>query len=227
METGSLKQKWGCLHAHYSNVEMIQNALASQERELVHYVDPGLISRLQSDRDFGEEQAKKHVMSQLEWIARTGVDAILVTCTQYIALLDENSLQLSIPVHKIDEPFFRTICAEDKPQLVLFSNPATVEGTMHRLHAFAASIGRPSSHIEPRVLENIFELLMRGEKKQYAEAIQASIQGLVVQEEGKALAVGQLSMSEAAELAERELHIHIVNPLKALRARFIEAGDKG
>lgn len=32
-------KKIGCLHAHYSNIEYIQKAIASNDLELVHFVD--------------------------------------------------------------------------------------------------------------------------------------------------------------------------------------------
>ena len=42
---GDLKlgKRLGCLHAHYSNIEYIENAFAPYNIELIHFVDPGLM----------------------------------------------------------------------------------------------------------------------------------------------------------------------------------------
>lgn len=57
-----MKKKMGCLHAHYSNIAYIENALSSDKLELVHFVDPGLMSRISSDTHFDVAQAKQKVL---------------------------------------------------------------------------------------------------------------------------------------------------------------------
>ena len=74
---------------------------------------------------------------QLEWMAASGLDAILITCTNYIAMLPDEPLDLPLPVIKIDEPFFAYLCQQESPHLLLFTNPATVEGTMRRFADYA------------------------------------------------------------------------------------------
>ena len=213
-----MKRKIGCLHAHYSNIEYIQNALASDELELVHFVDPGLISRMAADKQFDETKARSKVLEQVEWIAQTNVDAILITCTSYIALLAEDRLPTSIPIIKIDEPFFRLICKMTEPQILLFTNPATVHGTMRRLNEYAAAHDQPIGHIEARVIEHTFELIMQGKKEQYHVEVSAYIRNLLAFEKNKGVSVAQLSMVEAAETVERESNVNIGNPLKPLAA---------
>lgn len=176
-----MKKKIACLHAHYSNIQYIQNALTSDELELVHFVDPGLMSRITSDKNFDEGQAKNKVIEQIEWISQANVEAILITCTNYIALLEENRLNTSIPIIKIDEPFFSSVCSITEPQVLLFTNPATVEGTMRRLNEFASIQDKPI-HIEARVIENTFELIMQGKNEQYVEELSKYIKRILASE---------------------------------------------
>jgi hypothetical protein len=39
-----VKKRIGCLHAHYSNIEYIEEAFSAYEVEFIHFVDPGLVS---------------------------------------------------------------------------------------------------------------------------------------------------------------------------------------
>ncbi len=91
-----MKKRLGCLHAHYSNIEYIENAFSPYDIELIHFVDPALIYRITSDENFKEEDAQNKVKEQMEWIAQCNVDAILITCTSYSAILQEKKLSISI-----------------------------------------------------------------------------------------------------------------------------------
>ncbi|MBP1906335.1 aspartate/glutamate racemase [Paenibacillus turicensis] len=215
-----MKKRIACLHAHYSNIQYIENALSSDELELVHFVDPGLMSVISSDKNFDEVQAKNKVIEQIEWMSQANVEAILITCTNYIALLEENRLHTSIPIIKIDEPFFGSICNITAPQVLLFTNPATVEGTMRRLNEFATTHGKPIPDIEIRVVENAFELIMQGKKEQHVEVVSKYIKGILASEENKKISVAQLSMVETAVKVERELNVKIGNPLDSLILNF-------
>ena len=134
-----MRKKLGCLHAHHSNIEYIEHAFQNIENVvLVHFVDPGLIQQISK----GTEGLAFKVKEQLEWMESCDMDAILITCTNYIAVLEEELLELSIPIIKIDEPYFETICEENQPQTILFTNPETVEGTMKRLQQYAEQHGK-------------------------------------------------------------------------------------
>ena len=165
---GDLKlgKKLGCLHAHYSNIEYIENAFAPYNIELVHFVDPGLMYQVTTNKNFQESDAQRKVNEQIEWIAQCQVDAILITCTNYIAILQEDQLSTSVPIIKIDEPFFDYICTIGQPQTILFSNPATVEGTMERLKHHASQ-QQKTLDLEVIVINNTFDLFMRGLKEEY------------------------------------------------------------
>lgn len=214
-----MKRKIGCLHAHYSNIEYIQKALSSNDVELVHFVDPGLMNRIASDESFDVSKAQAKVNEQIEWIANTKVDAILITCTNYIAILDEEQLKTSIPIIKIDEPFFQHVCSVTEPQVLLFTNPATVEGTMRRLYDFAATHEKVIN-IEVQVVENTFELIMQGKKEQYVNELSNYMKSLLASDPYKIVSVAQLSMVETAEKVEREMNVEIGNPLRTLVSYF-------
>ncbi|MFL0583966.1 hypothetical protein ACH0B6_15430 [Solibacillus silvestris] len=217
-----LRKRLGCLHAHYSNIEYIENVLAPFNIELVHFVDPGLMNRLTSDQKFNEVDAQQKVKEQLEWIAQTNVDAILITCTNYIAILQDDQLSIPVPIIKLDEPFFDFICNIQQPHTLLFTNPATVEGTMERLRLFADTYQK-SLNIEVVVLNNMFDLIMQGRKKEYDQEVARMLEQLIY--DNKIISVAQLSMVDAAQLVEAKTGRSITNPLKTFVSSIVKELD--
>jgi len=215
-----LKRRIGCLHAHYSNIEYVEQAFSKMEAELLHFVDPALVYRVSSDDAFGAADAERKVKEQIEWIAQAGVDAILITCTNYVALLQEDQLAVAVPIIKIDEPFFDLVSRREGNQILLFTNPATVEGTMRRFQEYASAIGRRPD-VEVRFIPDTFELFMQGNREQYKNVLAAYIRGLLAADQGKAISVAQLSMAEAARSVSEEAGVAIGNPLDTLTAHII------
>lgn len=215
-------KKIGCLHAHYSNIAYIEQAAAAIGLELIHFVDPGLIGKMTADPSFDQSRAQNKVIEQIEWISQSNVDATLITCTHYIAYLEEERLNVSVPIIKIDEPFFHYVCQNDGPQVLLFTNPATVEGTVNRLNAYALDHEKQPGPIDIHVVEDAFELVMQGKKEQYVQAISSDIKKLLDTGKNAALSVAQLSMVNAAEKTELETGITIGNPLRTLTAYLQE-----
>jgi hypothetical protein len=214
---GDLKlgKRLGCLHAHYSNIEYIENAFAPYNIELIHFVDPGLMNQVTKNKNFQESKAQRKVIEQIEWIAQCQVDAILITCTNYIALLQEDQLSTSVPIIKIDEPFFDYLCniGIGQPQTILFSNPATVEGTMERLRHHASQ-QQKTLDLEVFVINNTFDLFMRGLKEEYNQEISTFLNQII--NEKKVISVAQLSMVDAARQVENQSSKTIINPLNTL-----------
>ncbi|MEH7119999.1 hypothetical protein V7128_21625 [Neobacillus vireti] len=208
-----LKKRLGCLHAHYSNIEYIENALSSYEIELIHFVDPALMYRVTSDESFKVGDAQNKVKEQIEWIAQCNVDAILITCTNYIAILQEEHLSISVPIIKIDEPYFEYISNITQPQTILFTNPATVNGTMERLNQYAYN-HQKSLDIEVFVINNTFELIMQGLKQEYNQEISKFLNKII--KEDKVISVAQLSMVDASKEVEYKTSKPIINPLDTL-----------
>lgn len=217
-----MRKRLGCLHAHYSNIEYIENVLAPYNIELVHFVDPGLMNRLTSDQNFNEVDAQQKVKEQMEWIAQSNIDAILITCTNYIAILQEDHLSISVPIYKLDEPFFDFICNIQQPHTLLFTNAATVEGTMERLRLFADTYQK-SLNIEVIVLNNMFDLIMQGRKKEYDQEVARMLEQLIY--EDKIISVAQLSMVDAAQLVEAKTGRSITNPLKTFVTSIVKELD--
>ncbi|MFP7298686.1 hypothetical protein [Neobacillus niacini] len=200
-----MKKKIACLHAHYSNIDYIETAFSEYDLELSHYVDPGLIIRLKNEQ---VSEAKRQVKHQIDWIAQSGVDAILITCTNYIALL--NNHEVNIPIIKIDEPYFEALCKNPETQTILFTNPDTVKGTLSRLEQYA---NQKPLDIEVKIIENTFDLIMSGKTEEYQNAVYQYIKQL---SSNRSLSVAQLSMVAAAQQVERETSKTIINPLKSL-----------
>jgi Asp/Glu/hydantoin racemase len=208
----TLKKKIGCLHAHYSNIDYIESALSAYDLELSHYVDPGLIYRLKNDQ---VSEAEKKVKDQIEWIAQSGVDAILITCTNYIALLKQ--IEVNIPIIKIDEPYFEALCKTEQSQTILFTNPDTVQGTMARLQQYA-KYHQKTMDIEVKIIENSFELIMSGRQEEYQNVVCHYLKQL---DSNRRLSVAQLSMVAAAQQVEHETSIPIINPLNTLVSSMV------
>lgn len=218
-----LRKKLGCLHAHYSNIEYIENALSPYNMELIHFVDPALMYRVTSDENFQESDVQNKVKEQIEWIAKCNVDAILITCTNYIAILKEDQLSISVPIIKIDEPFFDSICNIQQPQIILFTNPATVKGTVERLKHYANN-HQKSLDLEVIVLNNTFDLIMEGLKEEYNQEITNSL-NQIIKDEKKVISVAQLSMVDASQQVENKTSKTIINPLKTLVSSIVNQLD--
>ncbi|AZQ47264.1 hypothetical protein ACJTM1_11285 [Bacillus sp. GX] len=209
-----LRKRLGCLHAHYSNIEYIENALSSFNIELIHFVDPALMYRVTSNENSLESDAQLKVKEQIEWIAQCNVDAILITCTNYIAILQEDQLSTSVPIIKVDEPFFDYISNIQQPQTIFFTNPATVEGTVKRLKHHANNYQK-SLDLEVIVIDSTFELIMQGLKEEYNQEIIKSL-NQIIKDEKKVISVAQLSMVDASQQVEYKTSKTIINPLNTL-----------
>lgn len=216
----SPKTRLGCLHMHHSNIPYIDGIVDPDRVELLHFVDPGLMRRIQTDADFPAHGAQEQVRRQLAWMADCGLDVILITCTNYIAMLPDEPLGLGMPVVKIDEPFFADLLGRSAPRIVLFTNPATVEGTMGRLRDVARQAGQEPD-VEVEIIEGTFELVMAGRTEEYAAAVADRLRALARSGSSASIAVGQLSMADAAQLVSMETGVPIGNPLDSLR-RYLQ-----
>lgn len=205
----------GCLHMHHSNIVYIDAIVDPGRVELFHFVDPGLMRRIGTDPSFTPAEAEQQVRRQLVWMASCGLDAILITCTNYIAMLPDAPLDISLPIIKIDEPFFADLLRQPSPHLLLFTNPATVDGTMRRFDDYARHAGQELDiHVE--VIEGTFELVMAGRTEEYAAAVSGRLRELASFGDYAAISVGQLSMADAAGRIAAETGRPIGNPLDSL-----------
>lgn len=217
------KTRLGCLHMHHSNIPSIDAIVDPERVELLHFVDPGLMRRIGSDASFTPAAAEQQVRRQLAWMASCGLDAILITCTNYIAMLPEEPLDLGMPLIKIDEPFFADLLRQPSPRLLLFTNPATVDGTMGRFRDFARQAGQEPD-IDVEVIAGTFELVMAGRTEAYAAAVSNRLRELARSGDHAAISVGQLSMADAARRVAAETGTPIGNPLDSL-AHHLDTTD--
>ncbi|OBZ16285.1 hypothetical protein A8L34_26755 [Bacillus sp. FJAT-27264] len=210
----------GCYHAHYSNIEHIENALTGFEVELVHFVDPGL-DRIKMDTDFNNETVENKVRETLCWISGSHVDAILITCTFFTSAYRESLHPLPIPVIKIDDPLFQNACRSDEPVLFVFTNPNTIKGTMEQFQHFCQAAGRKVL-AEASVLEHTFSLIMQGKKDEYTTLVSSGLKRAAQENPGVRIVAAQLSMAPAARQAEQETGATIGNHLNALTSYMID-----
>jgi glutamate racemase len=213
-EGGCILRKIGCFHAHYSNIEPIEQALGAYEVELAHFVDPGL-DRIRKDADFTPAVAEKKVLEMLNWISSCHVDAILITCTFFTAVLQDELHRFPIPVIKIDDPLFHDACTMNAPLIFVFTNPGTVNGTLQRLTDYSVQSGK-EIQVAHSVLEHTFELIMQGKKEEYNEAVSKGLSRIAVDNPQAIVAAAQLSMAAAALQAEAATGRRIINPLVSL-----------
>jgi len=215
-----MKKRIACLHAHYSNIEYIERSLSEYDVDIMHFVDPALMHRVTHDKTFTISEAKQRVKEQIVWMSKCQVDAILITCTNYIAILADEELPLSIPILKIDEPYFEYLCKVDQPQMILFTNPATVQGTMDRLYDYANRQGKTLAP-EVVIINDTFELMMEGKTKEYNQAVMDYLLK-AIENEDKTISVAQLSMVDAAEQVENVSTKTIINPLQTLISSLVQ-----
>jgi hypothetical protein len=215
----SQKLRLGCLHAHHSNIGYIDNIIPHDDFEAIHFVEPGLLRRIGSDAGFSKDDAAAQVRKQLDWMTDCGVDALLITCTNYIAAMPDEPCQRDLPIIKIDEPFFAYLLQQPPRHLLLFSNPDTVQGTVQRLHDYAASLGVQPA-IEVEVIPNTFSLFLTGQTEPYNRAVAERLRELVRLDRFNSLSVGQLSMVDAAQRVAHETGHSIGDPLQPLRAHL-------
>ena len=217
----------GCFHAHYSNIALIEEKLADHEVELVHYVDPGL-DRLKHDADFSDVVIREKVAQTLQWIAECHADAILVTCTLFATVLEQEAIQVPVPVIGIDDPLLQEMRRVPGDYIISFTNPATIEGTMARLNQALQQEDEngqlhvaKTSQTEAVCIPGTFELIMRGDQQGYLEAVREGLQQIAEQYTGKAVVAAQLSMAPAAAQVTIDRGIPIHSPL-ALLATYLE-----
>jgi hypothetical protein len=215
----SQKPRLGCLHAHHSNIAYIENIIPQDDLEAIHFVEPGLLRRIGSDPAFSPDDAATQVRKQLDWMTDCGVDALLITCTNYIAAMPDDACQHEIPIIKIDEPFFDYLLQQPPRHLLLFSNPDTVAGTVNRLHGFAPELGT-EPEIEIEVIPNTFNLFLTGQTETYNRAVAERLRELIRLGRFQSLSVGQLSMVDAARRVAHETGHAIGDPLQPLRAHL-------
>jgi hypothetical protein len=208
------------LHGHYSNASLIADAFSSFDAELIHFVEPGLLMQSAGTCPPTEMQAQMKLQEQLSWMQKCSADAIVITCTMYAANLSaEDAAASPVPVFTIDGPFFDEILYATDPQLLIFSNPGTVEPTMQRLRQHASEPGL-AFQTETHLIEGAFPLLMENKQEAYREAVFDTLQNLSQSRKDASLSVAQLSMAPVAQQFSKQTGVLVKHPLKSLTNRI-------
>lgn len=167
-----------CIHAHESNRQWIEQTLPNEK--IQHIILDHLI---EESNDF---KVKKQVLLHLNTLRNKETSCFISTCSYFSAHLPE---AYDLPIIALDTLLFQTICQEPKLQLV-FTNAATVKGTLERYGKYKDSNQKLTVHIIP----NAFEKIMAGEIDLYKKLVQ---EGMGKLDSEIPIAVGQLSMEIA------------------------------
>ncbi|GLF89546.1 hypothetical protein Saga11_08050 [Bacillus safensis] len=203
-----------CLHAHPSNISYIEDVFQRTAFDLHHIVDSSFMERAKQDPAFDLHHQQTYAINRL--MQEREADLILLTCTQYIAALGDQQHLFKQPIVSIDEPLFEQVCKRKGPLQLVFSNPDTVEGTMHRLYTYAQERGK-QVEAEILVLEDVFHLCLNGDMQAYHERIMEQLRQSVKQQHGE-ICVMQLSMVHAAQQVGQETGVPIIHPLSPLKS---------
>ena len=216
------KKRIGCLHAHHGNIGYLDSLLSGYQAEAAHFVDPALVRRIGVDPSFSAARAQQRVQDQLAWIAESGADGIVVTCTAYSAAMPpDEELDLAIPIVTIDEPFFAAVCRSTGPQTLLFTNPGTVAGTMKRLTAYAAA--EPVSlSASSELIPDAFDLFMVGRQAEHDDLLATRLGEWIERGTSGTLFAAQLSMSAAAVRAASVAGKPLTSPLDTLEEAIVQ-----
>lgn len=120
-----------CLHASELNIEIMERSLHEMPFEVRHVVDTHLLHIIREQQSLAEQ--KNYIFTKMMELIEQEPALILVTCTNYIVLLEQMELVTSIPILKIDELLFEQLKSSHLPLKILFTNKQTIEGTMTRL----------------------------------------------------------------------------------------------
>ena len=122
-----------------------------------------------------------------------------------------------LPVSNLQESikFYKNLGLElfQQPQTILFTNVATINGTIERLKQFASN-RKKSIDIEILVINNTFDLIMKGLKDEYNQEIIKFLHTMIQQ--NKNISVAQLSMVDASKKVQQLTSKTIINPLDTL-----------
>lgn len=197
-----------CLHASQANTAVIDNALKHLPININHHVDEELIHMIRQGKS--QEILRLRVLEQLHGLIDQQPDFILITCTNYIVLLEDISFECHIPVLKIDEVLFKQLDDIQEPLKIVFTNEATIQGTMGRLQRFC----QKEHEIEIIFIEEVFKWYLAGDLVSHNQKVLDTL--LTLDAASHTIAVAQLSLGYAAEMYNHSANKKVISPLGAL-----------
>ena len=198
-----------CLHAAESNVGIIEQSLADRSFEISHVVDTYLLKMIREQRPFNEQ--KEYAFSKIIALVEQQPAFILITCTNYIVLLDLIELETNIPILKIDELLFAQLKDVQKPIKMLFTNKQTIEGTMARLKQTLSA----ELDIEVIFIPEVFDWYLAGDTLRHDQKVLSTL--LELDASQHIIAVAQLSMANSVERYSKLSGNVALSPLTAFK----------
>ncbi|MCD5002469.1 hypothetical protein IV487_08340 [Enterococcus saccharolyticus] len=195
-----------CLHASSYNIALVDEGMRGINIEVDHVVDQQLLHLIQREES---EQQYTYIHQKLQQLIAKKPDAILITCTNYIALLEQRPLISEVPLLMIDEMLFKQLPKTRQTLTVLFTNKQIVTGTLQRLRKFCPWV----KQIEIMVIDNVFSWYLAGEITKHDARIYETLLSLG---NGQLMAA-QLSMSRAVERYNQQHQQLVIHPLEAIR----------
>ena len=198
-----------CLHASEANVEIIDREMKEMPFDIKHEVDTHLLSMIRSKQPL--ELQKAYVVEQLNKLMLQEPALLFVTCTNYVALIDEINVTTHIPILKIDEILYEQLKGIHNPIKMLFTNKETIRGTMQRFRQFV------SEDIEVEVLHipDVFDWYLAGDTLRHDQKVLMTLLELDAYE--NTVVVAQLSMSRIASIYSKLSGNEVLSPVTALK----------
>ena len=208
-----------CLHAAESNVEIIEQSLSDIPFEIYHVVDTYLLTMIREQRPFNEQ--KDYAFNKIMELIEQQPTFILITCTNYIVLLDQIELETNIPILKIDELLFEQLKEVQAPIKMLFTNKQTIEGTMARLKQTIPS----ELDIEVIFIPEVFDWYLAGDRLRHDQKVLSTL--LELDASQHIIAVAQLSMANSAESYSKLSGKLVLSPVTAFKNKNSAIFNKG
>ncbi|MEK4629225.1 hypothetical protein MKZ17_13550 [Solibacillus sp. FSL R7-0682] len=198
-----------CLHASELNIEIMERSLHEMPFEVRHVVDTHLLHIIREQQSLAEQ--KNYIFTKMMELIEQEPALILVTCTNYIVLLEQMELVTSIPILKIDELLFEQLKSSHLPLKILFTNKQTIEGTMTRLKKYIS----PERESEVVFIPEVFDWYLAGEKLAHDQKVLNTLLELDTYE--NTVVVAQLSMANIAEIYSKLSGDVVLSPVTAIK----------
>lgn len=207
-----------CLHAAKSNAEIIDHLLHDMSFEIRHVVDTYLLEMIREQSCFNKQ--KDYAFHKIMELVEQQPSFILITCTNYIVLLDQIELETSIPILKIDELLFEQLKEVQAPIKILFTNKQTIEGTMARLKQAIPS----ELDIEVIFISKVFDWYLADDKLRHDQKVLSTLLDLDASQ--NIIVVAQLSMANSADKYSKLSGYLVLSPVTAIRNAKNFIGNK-
>ena len=198
-----------CLHASEANIEIIDREMKEMPFDIKHEVDTHLLSMIRTKQPL--ELQKAYVVEELNKLTLQEPALLFVTCTNYVALLDEINVTTHFPILKIDEILYEQLKNIHNPIKMLFTNKETIRGTMQRFRQFV------SQDVEVEVLHipDVFDWYLAGDTLRHDQKVLTTLLELDAYE--NTVVVAQLSMSRIASIYSKLSGNEVLSPVTALK----------